>query len=205
MLGSLSQARRRIGKRRSSSRVPRERFVPRSGPAMLYQARLAKSERVSGVGERPATNPRREIFAGFGVATVKGTPAIGVARLFAEPCRSDGLGRSARHITGLLPWVRRAGDNECPLVRRGGERTSAHAKNACAPGSGRQRRNQSAKASGTRPSLGPGAPAHVRRLEREATSSTVSTSGKPAHAGGTEGGAEEKTDERARLTARKRV
>lgn len=203
MLGSLSQARRRIGKRRSSSRVPYERFVPRSGPAMLYQAR--SPERVSGVGERPATNPRREIFAGFGVATVKGTPAIGVARLFAEACRNDGLGRSARYITGLLPWVRRAGDNECPLVRRGGERSSAHAKNACAPGSGRHRRNQSAKASGTRPSLGPEAPAHVRRLEREATSSITSTSGKPAHAGGTEGGAEEKTDERARLTARKRV
>lgn len=109
---------------------------------------LAKSERVSGVGERPATNSRREIFEEFGVATVKGTLAIRVARLFAEPCRSDGLGRSARHITGLLPWVRRAGDNECPLVRRGGERSSAHANNACAPGSGRHRRNQPAKAIG---------------------------------------------------------
>jgi hypothetical protein len=64
---------------------------------------------------------------------------------------------------------------------------------------------RSAKASGTRPSLGPEAPAHVRRLERGATSATVSTSGKPAHAGGTESGTEEKTDERARLTRRKRV
>lgn len=110
-----------------------------------------------GVGERPVTafGEAFVLASGVRIATVEGTLASGMARLFAESCRNGGLGRSdarggsppitfAAPTTAGVPWPPRRGTS------------SAHAFETRAQLELDHRCATPARASRTRPSLGPG-------------------------------------------------